>query len=85
MKYLEVKSKRKQTRFKVLQILSHEFLWTPTPAYYLFAVSLFMMLRERWRLKTISLLPFMALPASFDYIKRDYYTNLFVKERKELR
>lgn len=29
-------------------------------------------------------IPFLAIPATMDYFKRDYYVSSFVKERKEL-
>ncbi len=29
-------------------------------------------------------IPFLAIPATADYLKRDYYVSSFVKEKKEL-
>jgi hypothetical protein len=41
LKYLQVKQKKIKKRSKLFNMLSHDFLWTPTPAYYLTTAILF--------------------------------------------
>jgi hypothetical protein len=70
LKYLQEKQKKAQHRFKMLNWLSHEFLWSPTPAYYLFTFGIFIYAKKRWMLKPYTIIPFMAIPATFDYISK---------------
>lgn len=69
---------------KLLNILSHEYLWSPTPIYYCITVVLFMFARRRWALTPYSIIPFMALPVTMDYIKREYYVGSFQEDKKKL-
>jgi hypothetical protein len=85
LKYLQVKTQRKSKRFQTLNFLSHEFLWTPTPIYYLFTAATFMLVKKRLRLTLVHSIPFLAIPATMDYVKRDYYASMFKKERQELK
>lgn len=77
LKYLQEKQKKSQNRIKLLNLLSHEFLWSPTPIYYCVTVALFMMMRRRYHLKPYTIIPFMSLPATMDYVKREYYVGSF--------
>ena len=65
-------------------MLSHEYLWSPTPIYYCFAFLLFMTARRRWALAPYTVIPFMALPATLDYVKREYYVGSFQEDKKKL-
>ena len=84
LKYMQEKQKKAQNRVKLLNILSHEFLWSPTPIYYCITVVLFMYSRRKWALKPYTFIPFMGLPATMDYIKREYYVGSFVEDKKKL-
>ena len=84
LKYLQEKQKKAANRVKLLNILSHEYLWSPTPIYYCITVVLFMFARRRWALKPYSIIPFMALPVTMDYIKREYYVGSFQEDKKKL-
>ena len=70
---------------KLLNFLSHEFLWTPTPAYYLGTFCIYLMIKSRFRLRPIHSIPMLAIPATADYYKRDHYVRMFQKEYNELR
>ena len=41
------------------------------------------MFRKRFRLQWITLLPFMMVPVTADYVKRDYYIRMEKKEYAE--
>ena len=84
LKYLQEKQKKAANRVKLLNILSHEYLWSPTPIYYCITVVLFMFARRRWALTPYSIIPFMALPVTMDYIKREYYVGSFQEDKKKL-
>jgi hypothetical protein len=43
-----------------------------------------MFARRRWALKPYSIIPFMALPVTMDYIKREYYVGSFQEDKKKL-
>ena len=85
MKYMQIKSQKFQTRFKLVNMLSHEFLWSPTPLYYAFTFVVYTAVKNRYQLSMMQFLPFLAIPATCDYFKRDYYVNCFPKERKEMK
>jgi hypothetical protein len=82
LKYLESKSKKMKSRGFILNSFSHEFLWTATPAYYVSSFMLFILLKNRYNLRIAHSLPFMALPPTGDYIKRDYYIKKFPEDNK---
>lgn len=65
-------------------MLSHEYLWTPTPIYYLAACFLFQLCKKRFELKPYTLILFMSIPITCDYLKRDYYTRGYTNDKKKL-
>jgi len=67
-----------------LKVFSHEYLWSATPIYYAGSVLLYVLLRRRLKITLIHALPFLAIPPTVDYFKRDYYVNFFPAEKKEL-
>ena len=81
LKYLYEKQKKIQKRSNLMNLLSHEFLWQPTPAYYLFTVAVFLLAKHKWALRQCTMIPFLSLPMTMDYIKRDYYVSSFKKEK----
>ena len=72
LKYLEQKEKSK-SRKGFLNAVRHEYLWTPTTTFYLGAVFLFMIARNKYSLQPFHIIPFMMLPVTADYIKREVY------------
>jgi hypothetical protein len=42
------------------------------------------MARRRWALKPYSIIPFMSLPVTMDYVKREYYVGSFQEDKKKL-
>jgi hypothetical protein len=44
----------------------------------------YFILRNEFNLAKVGFIPFLAVPATMDYLKRDYYVSMFVKEKKEL-
>ena len=85
LKYLQVKQQKFQTRFKIFNFLSHEFLWSPTPLYYLGTLFLYQILKVRFRLTPVHFIPMLAVPVTVDYYKRDYYVKQFPKEYKDMK
>jgi hypothetical protein len=84
LKYLQEKTNKFHSRLKLLNIFSHEFLWSPTPVYYAGSFLLYLMVKNRMRLTMIHALPFLAIPPTLDYFKRDFYVNKFGEDRKAL-
>ena len=66
-------------------MLNHNFLWSPTPAYYLFTGVVFFYFKRRYNLKWGTGLPVMILPATADYFKRDHYIKQNKKEYDEFK
>ena len=63
-------------------MLSHEFLWAPTPVYYLLTGFLYVLVKNRFRLTLVHAIPFLAIPPTIDYFKRDYYVSSFAEDKK---
>ena len=84
LKYLQVKSTKFQTRFKILNMLSHEFLWAPTPVYYVMTSFMYFLLKNKFRLTLMHAIPFLAIPPTMDYYKRDHYVSQFPEDKKAL-
>ena len=84
LKYLQAKSQQ-QSNSKLLQMLNHSFLWSPTPSFYVFTMALYLVLRRRFRLTFMHLIPMMTIPATLDYYKRDHYIKLSKKEFDEFK
>ena len=76
--------KLQKKRPKIFNFLSHDYLWQPTPVYYLFALSAFFLARKRYKVRNQMIIPFMMLPVTFDAIKRENYVQKFKKERDEM-
>ena len=69
----------------LMNLLSHEYLWSPTPVYYLGSMLFYTLCKNKLGLKHIGFVPvFFAVPATLDYIKRDFYIKSFAKEYAEL-
>lgn len=84
LKYLQKKTTMQQHRFKFLNLLSHEFLWTATPVYYLGTAVLYLVVKNRMRLTLMHALPFLAIPPTFDYLKREHYVTQFPDDKKAM-
>jgi hypothetical protein len=68
-----------------MNFLSHEYLWSPTPVYYMASMLFYTLFKNKLGLKHIGFIPvFFFIPATCDYLKRDFYTKSFVKESNEL-
>ena len=84
LKYMEVKASRKH-REGLFNALRHDYLWTPTTTFYLGASLVFFLLRKRQKWAYWHLVPFMIVPTTLDYVKREYYVSMVEeKDRKEL-
>ena len=66
-------------------MMNHQFLWQPTPLYYVSTFFLFIGIRRRFKLGWMHLIPFALVPATLDYLKRDYYIKMQKKEYEEFR
>ena len=64
-------------------MLNHSFLWSPTPMYYLSTFTLFVILRRKFRMQWLTFVPFLMIPITLDYLKRDYYIKMEKKDYKE--
>ena len=76
-------------------MLSHEFLWSPTPIYYIMTFIIFFGIRKKLNFKSYTIIPFMSIPATLDYIskfyiflknfiEREYYVGSFQEDKKRL-
>ena len=84
LKYLETKEKTK-SRKGFLGTIRHEYLWTPTTTFYAGAVIAFIIIRNKYHLQPFHIIPFMMLPVTADYFKREFFVQQVAqKERKEL-
>ena len=83
LKYIQSKQGKRIERLPMMNALSHEYLWSPTPIYYVGTIGFYMFFKKRLNLTKIGPIPMLIIPATCDYIKREYYTGLFPKERKE--
>ena len=81
LRYLEVKEKQK-SRKGIMSAIRHEYLWTPTTTFYVGSLAVFMVLRNKYKLQMIHVIPFMMIPVSMDYFKRDHFTSQFTEENK---
>lgn len=79
LSYLQYKMMN-QHNSRIMQYLQHQFLWTPTPAFYIGTVLCYFLVKKRLRLTWTHLLPTMTIPATMDYFKRDHYIK---KQKKE--
>ena len=68
-----------------MNAMRHEYLWTPTTTFYIGAIIAFVGLRTKLKLQPYHIIPWMMIPVTCDYIKRDYYASSFPKEREELK
>jgi len=64
--------------------LFHDYLWSPTPAFYFGTVSLYLVLKMKWRMTPYYLLPMMMIPITLDYWQREFYVRQFKEDRKEM-
>lgn len=51
--------------------------------YYLCTFATFVIVRKKFRLQWATMLPFLMVPVTLDYLKRDYYIKLDKKDYKE--
>ena len=84
LRYMEEKQKKQQRRMKFFNYLSHEFLWSPTPVYYFVTLLFFIVIKKRYSLKPYTIIPFMAIPVTMDYAKREFYVSSFKEEKSKL-
>ena len=76
LKYLEKKDKE-SGRKGFMHALRHDYLWTPTTSFYLGSLIAFTIVRRQFSLQAINVIPFMMIPVTMDYMKRDHYTSQF--------
>ena len=76
LKYLQAKQQKFKTRLMFINMLSHDFLWSPTPAYYIVTLFIWQIAKSKIRLTPIHLIPMTAIPISMDYFKRDHYCKM---------
>ena len=65
-------------------MLSHEYLWSPTPIYYFMTFFVFILAKRRYSLKPYTIIPFLSIPATMDYVKREFYVGSFQEDKKKL-
>ena len=70
-------------RLPLMNALSHEYLWSPTPIYYVGTLGFCMLFKKKLHLTKIGPIPMLIIPATCDYAKREYYVGMFPKEKKE--
>ena len=72
LKYLQYRTMT-QSKSRIMQYLNHQFLWTPTPTFYLGTLFLYFIIKKRFKLTWTHMLPMMTIPATMDYFKREHY------------
>ena len=82
LKYIQTKQSKRIERLPLMNALSHEYLWSPTPIYYVGTFAFYMFFKKKLHLTKIGLIPMLIIPATLDYIKREYYVGMFPKEKK---
>ena len=65
--------------------MKSDYLWKATLLYYFGAYVLYRGVKSRYRLTLMHSLPFLAIPPTLDYIKREYYASFFKNEQKALK
>jgi hypothetical protein len=70
----------KKDRPFLMNLLSHEYLWSPTYMYYAFALGVYKLTRRRLGFTIIHSLPFLAIPPTMDYFKREHYVKQFPED-----
>ena len=75
----------KKDRPFLMNLLSHEYLWSPTYMYYAFALGVYKLTRRRLGFTIIHSLPFLAIPPTMDYFKREHYVKQFPEDQKMLK
>jgi hypothetical protein len=84
LKYLETKEKQKQ-RKGFLSAIRHEYLWTPTTTFYIGSCILFLIVRNKFGLQPFHIIPFMMIPVTADYCKREFFVQQVAqKDRQQL-
>ncbi|CAI2380458.1 unnamed protein product [Moneuplotes crassus] len=70
------------TPFK--KFVNNEYLWNTTGSYYTFTVVAFYFLSKRYNFHSLTIIPFLAIPPTLDFIKREFYVSNFPEEKKKL-
>ena len=82
--YMESKQRRGD-RKGFLSAMRHEYLWTPSTIFYAGSVIMFFLMRKKYKWETLHIIPFMMIPVTMDYVKREWYVQqVDFKDRKEL-
>ena len=79
LSYLQYK-KTNTSNSRIMQYISHEFLWTPTPIFYLGTAFVYIIIKRRMKWTWTHFVPMLTIPATMDYFKRDFYIK---KQKKE--
>mmetsp|Transcript_17008 Transcript_17008/g.28742 ORF Transcript_17008/g.28742 Transcript_17008/m.28742 type:complete len:135 (-) Transcript_17008:20-424(-) len=82
MKYLEANNSRNQ-RGGFRSLMNHQYLWTPTPSFYIVTVMTFLLIKERFRLNFFHLIPMMMIPVTVDFVKREAYVSQVAHKERE--
>ena len=84
LKYMEANQKKKD-RKGILNAMRHDYLWAPTTTFYIGSSLVFVLLKNRLKLALWQIIPFMMVPVTMDYAKREYYiAQVEQKDREEL-
>ena len=85
LKYFEGKQKRAQSQQHgaIYNALSHDYLWSCTKTYYYVTAIFYICCKQYFRLTLTHSLPFLAIPPTLDYFKREYYVSSFREEQKQ--
>ena len=75
LKYMEANQKKKD-RKGILSAMKHDYLWTPTTTFYAGSALFFLMVKNRMGFLLWQIVPFMMVPVTMDYMKREYYISM---------
>ena len=80
-----MEKKGNNKKVSAFDFLRHEYFWTPTTTFYLGTFMGFFLIRKWKNLAYWQVIPFMMIPISMDYFKREFYVGMTPeKGRKEL-
>ena len=66
----------------ITNFFDDDYLWSYTKRYYFFTFAVFLMVRKRYGLHPLTIIPCMSIPMLADQVKREFYLFLFKDDKK---
>ncbi|CDW71814.1 UNKNOWN [Stylonychia lemnae] len=84
LKYLQIKQKKGKRNVMFMDQLTHEYLWSPTPAYYVGTFFSFLYIKRKFKLNFFAIIPFMTIPITMDYISKFHIKFIFLQKENSM-